>query len=74
MKVIILGSTGFIGKKVLHHCLKNPAITSLLALSRRGLPEEAAANPKLTVVIIEQFNSYPEPVLEQLKGADACIW
>ncbi|KAK5721412.1 hypothetical protein LTS12_027593, partial [Elasticomyces elasticus] len=73
MKVILLGSTGFIGKEVLHHCLKTPAITSLIALSRRDLPEEAAAHPKLSVVIIEQFNSYQDSVLEYLKGADACI-
>ncbi|ODM24245.1 hypothetical protein SI65_02046 [Aspergillus cristatus] len=73
MKVILLGSTGFIGKEVLNQCLETPAITSLIALSRRDLPE-AAANPKLTVVIMEHFNSYPDFVLEQLKGADSCIW
>jgi len=73
MKVILLGSTGFIGKEVLNQCLKNPAITSLIALSRRDLPREVA-NPKLTVVIIEDFKLYPDSVLEQLKGADACIW
>ncbi|EYE94844.1 putative nucleoside-diphosphate-sugar epimerase [Aspergillus ruber CBS 135680] len=73
MKIILLGSTGFIGKEVLNQCLETPAITSLIALSRRDLPE-AATNPKLTVVIMEHFNSYPDSVLEQLKGADACIW
>jgi nucleoside-diphosphate-sugar epimerase len=73
MKVILLGSTGFIGKEVLDWCLKNPDITSLIALSRRDLPGEAA-NPKLTVVIIEDFKLYPDSVLEQLKGADACVW
>lgn len=73
MKVILLGSTGFIGKEVLEHCLKNTAITSLIALSRRDLPAEVA-NPKLTVVIIEDFKLYPDSVLEELKGADACVW
>jgi uncharacterized protein YbjT (DUF2867 family) len=70
MKVILLGSTGFIGKAVLDQCLKSPAITSLIALSRRDLP----AHPKLTVVIIENFKLYPDSVLELLRGADACIW
>lgn len=76
MKVILLGSTGFIGKQVLSQCLQHPAITSLIALSRRDLPEAAAAaaNPKLTVIIIEDFKWYPDSVLERLKGADACIW
>lgn len=73
MKVILLGSTGFIGNAVLNSCLTNKAITSIVALSRRHLPEEAA-NPKLTVVIVENFMSYPDTVLEQLKDADACIW
>ena len=73
MKVILLGSTGFIGKAVLDRCLKTPAITSLIALSRRDLPEETA-NPKLTVVIIRDFKTYSDSILEELKGADACIW
>ena len=73
MKIILLGSTGFIGKDVLDQCLKNPPITSIIALSRRDLPREVA-NPKLTVVIIKDFKLYPESVLEQLKGAKACIW
>lgn len=73
MKVILLGSTGFIGNKVLQYCLQHPAITSVVALSRRNLAEEAA-NPKLSVVILEHFDSYPESVLECLKNADACIW
>jgi nucleoside-diphosphate-sugar epimerase len=73
MKVIILGSTGFIGKEVLQKCIENPAITSIISLSRRDLPKEVI-NPKLTVVIMENFKIYPDSVLEQLQGADACIW
>lgn len=73
MKVILLGSTGFIGKAVLDQCLKNPAITSIIALSRRDLPNEVA-NPKLTVVIVEDLKLYQDSVLGQLKDADACIW
>jgi uncharacterized protein YbjT (DUF2867 family) len=73
MKVILFGSTGFIGKEVLNRCLKKPAITSLVALSRRDLPE-TAENPKLKVIIVENFKLYPDSVLGQLKDADACIW
>jgi uncharacterized protein YbjT (DUF2867 family) len=73
MKVILLGSTGYIGKEVLNQCLENPAITSIIALSRRDLPE-AVAHSKLAVVIIKDFKLYPDSVSEQLKGADACIW
>lgn len=73
MKVIITGSTGFIGKAVLTQCLKNPTITELVALSRGDLPE-AATNPKLKVVIMKDFNSYSEDALDSMRGADACIW
>lgn len=74
MKFILTGCTGFIGGEVLLQCLQNPAITSVIALSRRQLPEAFAKDPKLNVVIIKDFNSYPDSVLEDLKGADACIW
>ncbi|KAH8597059.1 hypothetical protein B0O99DRAFT_740120 [Bisporella sp. PMI_857] len=73
MKIILLGSTGSVGKEVLNQCLKTPAITSVVALLRRNLPG-AAVNPKLTVIIVDSFKIYPDTLLEQLKGADACIW
>lgn len=73
MQVILTGSTGFIGKEVLDQCLRNPEITSIIALSRRDLPEEIT-NPKLSVIIVKDFNSYPDSILDQLKNADACIW
>lgn len=74
MKIILAGSTGFIGREVLNQCIKSPAITSIIALSRRDLSREATAEPKLSVIILENFNLYPKAVLEELKDADACIW
>ena len=70
MKVILAGSTGFIGHEVLTQCLQNPAITSVVALSRRELP----AHEKLRVALVDNFLSYPDSVREEIKGADACIW
>ncbi|KAJ6096072.1 hypothetical protein N7486_006818 [Penicillium sp. IBT 16267x] len=70
MKVILAGSTGFVGREVLNQCLIHPAITSVVALSRRELPR----HDKLKVVVIEDFLSYPESVREDIKGANACIW
>jgi uncharacterized protein YbjT (DUF2867 family) len=74
MEFILTGCTGFIGGEVLLQCLRNPAITSVVALSRRPLPEAIAKDTKLNVVIMKDFNSYPDSVLQELKGADACIW
>lgn len=75
MKVILTGSTGFIGKEVLHQSLQNPHISSVVVISRRDLPEYTSANnPKLKVIVHEDFLSYPDHVLKELEGAEACIW
>lgn len=73
MKIILTGCTGFIGSEVLSQCIRNPSISSIIALSRRSLPE-TANDPKLKTIIMKDFNSYPDSVLEDLSGADACIW
>ncbi|OQD87520.1 hypothetical protein PENANT_c005G10105 [Penicillium antarcticum] len=70
MKVILTGSTGFVGGEVLSQCLQHPAITSIVALSRRDLP----AHEKLQVAIVEDFLTYPNSVREKIQDADACIW
>lgn len=71
MKVILSGPTGFIGREVLEQCLQNSSITSIVALSRRELP---VINPKLEVIILKDFLSYPDSVLQEIKSAEACIW
>jgi hypothetical protein len=73
MKVVLTGATGFIGGGVLRRCLRLPSITSLVVLSRRELPD-APADPKLKVVIHDDFLRYPDSVLSHTAGADACIW
>eukprot|EP01117_Protostelium_nocturnum_P002233 TRINITY_DN12880_c0_g1_i1.p1 TRINITY_DN12880_c0_g1~~TRINITY_DN12880_c0_g1_i1.p1 ORF type:complete len:221 (+),score=38.93 TRINITY_DN12880_c0_g1_i1:45-707(+) len=70
MKVILSGSSGYIGSEVLQQCLENPSINQVIALSRKDLP----AHSKLTTVILKDFGVYPDSVLDQLKGSDACIW
>jgi len=74
MKVILAGSTGFIGREVLEQCLQNASITSIIAPSRRDLPSSVTSNPKLKVRIVEDFLAYPESLLQDVKGAKACIW
>ncbi|KAL4862242.1 hypothetical protein BDV12DRAFT_207346 [Aspergillus spectabilis] len=74
MKVILTGTTGFVGTEVLHQALQNPSITSIVVLSRKPLPEFVTTNPKATVRVVDDFISYPEPLLHDLAGAEACIW
>jgi uncharacterized protein YbjT (DUF2867 family) len=74
MKVILTGSTGFVGREVLEQCLNNSSITSVIALSRRELPPSAVDHPKLKVAIVKDFLSYPDSLLQDIKGGEACIW
>lgn len=74
MKVIISGSTGFIGREVLKQALTHPSISSVVALSRKPLPENLTKNSKLKVVVLNDFENYTPSVREQLSGAEACIW
>ena len=74
MKVILTGSTGFIGGGVLNECVQHPKITSIIVLSRRELTGPAATNVKTKVTVLEDFMNYPDSVLQQIKDADVCIW
>jgi hypothetical protein len=79
MKLIIGGSTGFVATELLSQALKNPAITSIIALGRREatVPADAdsnAAKTKLRSIICENFEEYPDSVKSELANADACIW
>ena len=72
MKVILTGTTGFIGKEVLQQCVSNPAISDIVVLSRK--PVEWITHSKIKVIIMKDFTVYDDAVLESLTGAEACIW
>lgn len=74
MKVILTGVTGFIGHETLLLCLATPSITSIVALSRRALPDSIPKDPKLKVLLLEDFTNYSPSIMNELSGAEACIW
>lgn len=74
MKVIIAGATGTAGKEAVKHCLEDDRVKSVFILARRALPDDVSKHAKTTVVIHEDFSSYPESVMEQFAGAEVCLW
>ncbi|PQE04754.1 nucleoside-diphosphate-sugar epimerase protein [Rutstroemia sp. NJR-2017a BBW] len=73
MHIILTGATGLVGSGVLQTMLINPSITKLSILSRRPVPQAENHN-KANVIIHKDFTTYPESVLDQLKGAEGCVW
>ncbi|KAJ8128888.1 hypothetical protein O1611_g4746 [Lasiodiplodia mahajangana] len=77
MKLIIGGSTGFVGAELVQRALSHPAITTVVGISRRETPapaESAGTKAKLVSVICDDFEHYPDHVKKELENADACIW
>ncbi len=73
MQVVLTGSTGFIGSEVLAQAVSHPAISSVICITR-ALPDVISSNPKVKVIILTDFNSYPSDILSQLTDSEACIW
>ncbi|KAI0884564.1 uncharacterized protein GGS22DRAFT_163809 [Annulohypoxylon maeteangense] len=74
MKVIVTGSTGYVGSEVIRQAIADERITHVFALTRKPLPEDLAKSPKITVVEHQDFSTYPPELLAKLAGAEACIW
>lgn len=78
MKLVIGGSSGFVGTELVRQALSNPAITTVFALSRREtlLPASVAKEDsiKLRTAVCDDFENYPDSVKKELHDVDACIW
>jgi len=75
MHLILTGSTGLVGSAVLDAVLKMKDISKISILSRRAVKmAEEAKDPRVTVIIHNDFTKYDAAVLKQLEGADGCVW
>ncbi|KAF2119772.1 hypothetical protein BDV96DRAFT_568183 [Lophiotrema nucula] len=73
MKLLITGATGTIGGAVLRASIRNPSITSIVALSRRPLTS-SLSSPKLTTVIVKDWKNWETNILDNIADADAAVW
>jgi uncharacterized protein YbjT (DUF2867 family) len=74
MNVIITGATGFVGNEVVQQAIASEKIKHAYVLTRKPLSDEISKNEKITVVEHADFSTYPEELISQLAGAEACIW
>ncbi|KAH8892707.1 hypothetical protein GQ53DRAFT_718314 [Thozetella sp. PMI_491] len=75
MHLILTGATGLVGSCVLDAMLKTKEVTKISILSRRPVQmAEDAKDPRVNVIIHKDFEAYQSDVLDQLKGANGCVW
>ncbi|KUI52602.1 hypothetical protein VP1G_00065 [Cytospora mali] len=77
MKLVIGGSSGFVGTELVRQALNNPAITSIVGISRRKTPVPPGSTDdsgKLKSVTCDNFDSYSDTLKKELEDTDACIW
>lgn len=70
IRLIITGTTGMVGEGVLHVCLNDPRVTSVLVINRKTL---GLTHPKLKEILHENFYDL-SPIEQQLSGYDACFF
>lgn len=75
MHLILTGATGLVGTAVLSHILALPhgQVDKLTILSRKPVPL-AEDHPITEVIIHHNYGTYPDDLLQKLKGADGVIW
>lgn len=69
IKVIITGTTGMVGEGVLHECLNNPDVESVLVINRRTINTK---HSKLKEIIRNDFLNLSD-IEYLLNGYDACF-
>ena len=70
MNVLIFGATGMVGDGVLHECLADPRVTSVLAVVRSPL---GVSHPKLREHRRTDFFAYAD-LASELAAIDACFF
>jgi uncharacterized protein YbjT (DUF2867 family) len=70
MNVLIFGATGMVGEGVLHECIADPQVHSIVAITRSPLPHTATKVRELRRTDFTQFAD----LMPDLAGVDACFF
>lgn len=70
LHIIITGATGMVGEGVMHQCLQNENVASVLLINRKPY---GLQNPKLKEIIHQDFYDL-SPIESELKGYNACYF
>ncbi len=70
MRILITGANGLVGQGVLQECLRDPAVTGVVALGRHP---SGQSHSKLSELICPDFSRL-RAVEEQLQPFDACLY
>lgn len=70
MKILIFGATGMVGHGVLRECLLDPAVETVVSVSRIST---GAENPKLIEILRNDYLNY-SGLEDRLSGLDACFY
>ena len=75
MHLILTGATGLVGAGVLDAMIRTKDITKISILSRRPVPmADDAKDPRINVIQHSDFERYDQAVMDQLRGANGCVW
>jgi uncharacterized protein YbjT (DUF2867 family) len=76
MKIIVTGCTGLVGSEVMRLAIKHQYIDHIYAVTRKPLDPEIADHPKVTQIIHEDFETWPDHLLRlfEHEAVRGCIW
>jgi uncharacterized protein YbjT (DUF2867 family) len=70
MRVLVFGATGMVGQGVLHECLLDPDVESIVCVGRGSVGQQ---RPKLHELAHSDFLDF-SPIEDHLSGFDACFY
>lgn len=73
-KIIVTGATGFVGEAVVKQCIQNKNVEEVIVLTRKPISKDLLSSSKVNMIVHEEFAQYPDSLLNQLSGAQGCIW